>query len=376
MWSICLSSHCDAWVLGWSTRVEPTNHRCQCDGTPSTTATQQSHRPSAWPSRVNRLFCEISLSLPSQPAVSVIIPTLDSESTITAALDSVFHEQDVDLEVLIVDDGSRDRTWEVVSSRGDSRIRWLSTGARRSGSGVARNVALEAVRGKWIALLDSDDEWAPMRLERLMDAGDRFGCGVVADDMLIRAPSGSANSDSTLLPRRGVHLHHEFCQFGILELIRFDLGLLMPIFRSSMVTDHGVRYPSYQCSTPDFSLLFDLISIEGRGILVNDATYFYLKRPGSESRTRPEFWLDVVRMTADIMGRESAKDPEVEAALGMRLRMAMAKYRYMKAREAWSERAFTRCISHLSRDPRAAALAVKALNRRLVLQRSVAGGHP
>ena len=311
---------------------------------------------------------------PSRPDASVIIPTLDSESTITRALDSVLHEQCVDVEVLIVDDGSRDGTREAVSSRGDPRIRWLATGARRSGSGVARNIALERARGQWVALLDSDDEWAPMRLERLIEAGNRYGCGIVADDMLIRAPSRSTNRDSTLLSRRRLHLNHEFCQFGILELIRFDLGLLMPVFRSHLVTDHGVRYPKYRCSTPDFSLLFDLISIEGRGILMNEPGYFYLKRHGSESRTRPEFWLDAVRMTADIMGRESAKAPEVEAELGRRLRTAMAKYRYMKAREAWNERAFARCMAHLSRDLRAASLAVKALLRASV--RSPESGDP
>lgn len=119
----------------------------------------------------------------STPTVSVIIPTLDAGATLGTALDSALEQQTVDVEVLIVDDGSHDGTRQVALDRQDERIRWLTTGARRSGSGVTRNTALTAARGDWIALLEADDAWAPGRLERLLGVGREHGCRVVCDDL-------------------------------------------------------------------------------------------------------------------------------------------------------------------------------------------------
>ena len=102
----------------------------------------------------------------SAPWLAVVIPALDADRTIAAAALSVLGQTDSsELEVIVVDDGSRDATREVVESLGDSRLRILD-GPRR-GAAAARNVGLRVARAPWVAFLDADDRWRPGNTEAL-----------------------------------------------------------------------------------------------------------------------------------------------------------------------------------------------------------------
>ena len=99
-----------------------------------------------------------------QTMVSVIIPTHDRATVITRAIDSVLAQEGVELEVIIVDDGSTDDTREVIASRygDDERVVYLFQ--ERAGVAGARNAGLARARGELVAFLDSDDVWRPGKL--------------------------------------------------------------------------------------------------------------------------------------------------------------------------------------------------------------------
>lgn len=99
----------------------------------------------------------------SKPLVSVIIPTYNRASLLKRAIKSVLNQKFEDFELIIVDDASPDDTPEVVKSFEDKRIRYIRL-KRNSGGPVARNTGIKKARGKFIALLDDDDEWLPHRL--------------------------------------------------------------------------------------------------------------------------------------------------------------------------------------------------------------------
>ncbi len=98
--------------------------------------------------------------------VSVVIPTHNRSRCIERAMSSVLAQTYADFEAIVVDDGSTDDTVRVVEryARKDSRIRLIQHD-RRKGAQAARNTGIFAATGKWIAFLDSDDEWVPEKLE-------------------------------------------------------------------------------------------------------------------------------------------------------------------------------------------------------------------
>ncbi len=126
------------------------------------------------------------------PEVSVIIPTRNRWAMLScAALATSLAQQDVELEVVIVDDGSTDETPVQLAGAIDPRVRVVRRD-RSGGMAVARNAGIEIAGGEWIAFLDDDDLWAPRKLRaqidaaRAVDAGFAYA-GVIAVDEQGRA---------------------------------------------------------------------------------------------------------------------------------------------------------------------------------------------
>lgn len=100
--------------------------------------------------------------------ISIIIPAYNTEKYIGRCLDSVLSQSFTDFEILVVDDGSNDKTGEIVQkyARQDKRISYIKQ--RHMGTGKARNKGLELARGELIAFIDSDDYIDTDYLEKLL----------------------------------------------------------------------------------------------------------------------------------------------------------------------------------------------------------------
>lgn len=99
--------------------------------------------------------------------ISIIMAAYNAENTIEQAIDSVLNQTYQNFELLIVNDCSTDRTAEIINSYAerDQRVR-LITNPKNSGVSYTRYHGLEEAKGKWVAILDSDDAWVPNKLEK------------------------------------------------------------------------------------------------------------------------------------------------------------------------------------------------------------------
>ena len=103
------------------------------------------------------------------PRISIIIPAYNVEPFLAETLASVQQQTFHDFEVIVVDDGSTDLTGEVAQRFAEKDERFILLRQKKVGECVARNVALERVRGEWIAFLDADDVWLPEKLAAQLD---------------------------------------------------------------------------------------------------------------------------------------------------------------------------------------------------------------
>ncbi len=102
------------------------------------------------------------------PYLSVLVPALNEERTLERILDAVL-AVDVSLEVVLVDDGSTDRTWEIMQARADgARVRAFRH-ARNQGKGGAIRTALGEARGEVVVIQDADLEYDPADYPRLLE---------------------------------------------------------------------------------------------------------------------------------------------------------------------------------------------------------------
>jgi hypothetical protein len=106
-----------------------------------------------------------SEDMAAQPLVSVVIPTFNRWGMVSAAIESARAQSYANLEIIVVDDGSTDPVPDDFGGHGDKRVTVLRRPDNR-GAAAARNAGIDSARGGFIAFLDSDDSWAPDKIER------------------------------------------------------------------------------------------------------------------------------------------------------------------------------------------------------------------
>ncbi len=102
-----------------------------------------------------------------QPLISVVIPAYNHEKFVGAAIESVLDQSYQNFELIVIDDGSTDLTAKVVQSYKDSRINYLYQDNQDAYNTINRGMRL--AKGDFIAILNSDDIYAPNRLARLLE---------------------------------------------------------------------------------------------------------------------------------------------------------------------------------------------------------------
>lgn len=101
--------------------------------------------------------------------ISCIVPVFNGERYLGETLDSILAQTYQPLEIIVADDGSTDRTAQVVASYGE-KVHYVKQA--NAGGPAARNLGLKTARGKFIAFLDADDLWSPDKLEHQMACFD------------------------------------------------------------------------------------------------------------------------------------------------------------------------------------------------------------
>jgi hypothetical protein len=147
----------------------------------------------------------------AKPLVSVVIPTYNYGRYICETVESALGQTYSPIEIIVVDDGSTDDTGERLTAYGD-RIRYIHQQNR--GPSVARNTGIQAERGEFVALLDSDDLWLPDKVER------QVTLAIQQSDIGLVATEGFAIDETG---RRLDFVAESCCRDGSCELTVRDL---------------------------------------------------------------------------------------------------------------------------------------------------------
>jgi cellulose synthase/poly-beta-1,6-N-acetylglucosamine synthase-like glycosyltransferase len=226
------------------------------------------------------------------PLVSVVIPAHNSAALLPGAIFSVQQQSLQDLELLLVDDGSTDATWDVMQRAAavDARIRVIRR-ERNGGVSAARNEALRQARGRYVAFLDHDDAFLPTRLECLVGAAEALGADLMADDL--RRYDGE--SGSPLGRHLGLSTILSLPQpISAEALVAHDMpgqgsgrqraiGYLKPILRRDFLMRHGLQFLEGVHGAEDLLLYFECVIRGARLHVSRDAHYLYAVAVGSLS---------------------------------------------------------------------------------------------
>jgi len=218
------------------------------------------------------------------PDVSVIIAAWNAERTVARAIRSACAQPGVDVEVIVADDASTDATAAQVRAIGDPRVRTLARGAN-GGPGAARNTAIAAALGTWIAVLDADDTLLPGRLAALVGAGTQHGLDIVTDNLWVEDAAGTRR---LFIPER---LDGGLARVTPGDYVRRNLlfgrrpgdGYLKPVFAAGFLRRHGLGYDPAVRIGEDFLIVAEAMALGATYARIRSAGYVYATGDGSLS---------------------------------------------------------------------------------------------
>lgn len=218
--------------------------------------------------------------------VSIAVASFNSRQYLHEAVATAMAQTGVDVELIIVDDGSTDGSDEIAErmAANDRRILFFRT-PRNLGPGGTRNIALENMTGEWFAVLDSDDLFEPDRCRKLISLAERECADIVADDLVVFRdddPTTHRHLGPENVPHGPVNLP-TYLSYPAIFGDRPNLGFLKPLFRREFLVRHDLRYdPSLRIGEDDM-LVLRCLEAGARYMILDEAHYRYRKHAASIS---------------------------------------------------------------------------------------------
>lgn len=212
----------------------------------------------------------------NMPKASVIVPVYNVKEYLKKCVDSILAQTERDLEVLLIDDGSTDGSGELCEAlaKEDSRVRVIHQ--ENKGLGGARNTGIQAAKGEWLLLVDSDDWIEPETLEKCLEAGEREN----ADMVMFAMRSVDENGNTLRTVTETVPKDR-----GLLLKDHKDLLLTAPsaankLYRRELFSRTGAEYPP-RVWYEDIRTTPKLMACSGPMVFLDYMGYNYFQRTGS-----------------------------------------------------------------------------------------------
>ncbi|MBC2773148.1 glycosyltransferase family 2 protein [Rhizobium sp. AQ_MP] len=250
-----------------------------------------------------------------QPDVSIVIAAFNAAQTIDRAISSALAQQGVSLEVVVSDDCSTDATLAAVRAIADPRIRVVALPENR-GPGAARNAAIDAARGCWIAVLDADDTLLPERLARMIAKAEAANAQIAVDNLTVVTVDGQTKAmfDARHLADNQELTLPTFIQSNRLFHSQHNFGYMKPVFKRQFLSERGLRFSESLRIGEDYILLASALAAGGRCVVDPSVGYCYHITEGSISR---ELRLDhveaMIAADADFLRRYRLDAPALSA---------------------------------------------------------------
>lgn len=232
--------------------------------------------------------------------ISIIIPVYNVEKYLRECLDSILAQTFQDFEIICVDDGSTDKSLEILQEYKRKDDRFVILQQRHSGAGSARNNGIRLAEGKYIQFLDSDDYFEPTLLEEMYNHAEKFNADLTVcssrkvDDEGNITETGSPNFPINIdkVPREQVFNRQDFKDEIFCLLIPVVWNKLI---KKSFLEENHLEFPPLKIYE-DIAFMHSLVISARRIAAFNKELINYrFNRPGSLVSTRSSHTIDAVK---------------------------------------------------------------------------------
>ena len=235
----------------------------------------------------------------NKPALSIIVPLYNAEKFIDRCMSSILAQTMTDYEVILVNDGSTDRSGELCRSyqARDERIIYIEK--ENGGAGSARNRGIEAARGEYLAFPDVDDWFSPKMYSELYDLAKNGNYDVVFSgvDYYKQGENGEPVFSRTQNIESVSLRSQQECRQSIMTFFPTTTIFDVPwnkLYKRSVAIEHNVRFSdTWRCQDAMFNL--DFFNHINSAASANKAYYCYLENTAEDVRRKfPKDYINIV----------------------------------------------------------------------------------
>ncbi len=257
--------------------------------------------------------------------ISVIVPVYNIAPYIERCVNSILAQTYDNIEIILVDDGSKDDSPKLCDALGqaDSRVKVI----HKPNGGVtsARMAGIEAAKGEWTGFVDGDDEIEPDMYERLLDNALKYDADISHCGHVVIKPDGTKQymyNTGRLAKQSNIEAVKDLLA-GV-----FEPGLGNKLYKSSLMRElmqsgkmnGGIRI------NEDLLMNFYLFRKAENTVFEDFCPYSYIKREGSASQKRDIKWINDLLEVREILVKECIGSELDSAARSARLGMYMIVY--------------------------------------------------
>lgn len=204
------------------------------------------------------------------PLVSIIIPVYNVENYIGKCVESVLAQTFIDFELLLIDDGSSDKSGKIIDEFAMADIRVVACHQQNSGASSARNYGLSRARGRWIIFIDSDDY-----------VGERYVSDLIEymepNTLVIQGLTKVSEKEnvSCLEYDNSTYDGHDIIKlFDSKEF--FDRGFpVAKVFERNLLVEHGIKFNEHIHYSEDLIFMLEYVRNVKKIKTISGSNYFY-----------------------------------------------------------------------------------------------------
>ncbi|WP_250255291.1 glycosyltransferase family 2 protein [Chryseobacterium sp. Marseille-Q3244] len=229
------------------------------------------------------------------PRISIIVPVYNVENYLAKCLDSLVNQTHQNIEILVVDDGSKDRSGEIIKGYGDKYSDKIKTFTKENGGlSDARNFGLEKATGEYIGFVDSDDYVTETMFEEMLHLAEKHQAEMVICNIQKVDENGKVTQKLTQIPNmpEKIKLEEHFSVFSDISYFACNKLFKKELFDQKRFKK-GVHFEDIQL-IPQLLLECETIA-QTQGF-----HYQYLERTDSITKTHTEKGLDILKAVQDV----------------------------------------------------------------------------
>lgn len=217
--------------------------------------------------------------------ISVIVPVYNTEKYLKKCIDSILNQSFKEFEIIIVNDGSTDRSADILEEYKTKYDNIVVINKKNEGQGVARNKALEICRGEYIAFVDSDDYIESNMLQSMYTKNLKNDLDIVVCNYKFVDINGNRIRDDNIVLNDNEIINKMECIKRFLVTNTIEGFSCNKLFKKKLFDDKNIRYPE-SMKYEDIPTIATLLANANRIGFINEEFYNYFLRENSTVNTK------------------------------------------------------------------------------------------